>query len=336
MQVDILNFNYPEFQYFDEIQDGIIIFNLDGIAVYTNGIASELLDIKAESIIGSKWSNPLLPNLVGDPCLPLNIRTIKAPIGKIEESIKIQRSIIKSDNKELFTKWSYTKIYSEFILCSIRDFSEEQILAEKLEKLKQQNTVLCQEVHHRVKNNMQIVISLLNLQFRNVKDVDAIKALSKSKDRMIAITCIQDYLSHSENLYEKCFGEYLNKLVYIIEKEHKENRNIELEVEFAGRLTNNNHLVSLGLIICELVVNAYKHAFKFMQEGKVTVSLDCTDLEKVVLNVNDNGSGFASPLDMENPQSLGYEIIILLVHQIGGSISLTSNSGSNIRVIYYQ
>ncbi len=327
---------YPEFRYLNEIEDGIIISTEDGNAIYANTVASKLLDIAVEDIIGSKWCPPSL-NDQNDIChLYHNIETIHVNGGDSAVSNTVQYLIAQHNDKELWTKWSNTKISEGLIMYTIKDISEKQQLAERVETLQRHNTILGQEVQHRVKNNMQIVISLLNLQFSNVRDNKAVKALAKSKDRMIAMTCIQDYISQSEYLSEQSFGEYLNKLVRFIERGHKKDRTIELKVEFAGQISNNNHLVSLGLIICELVVNAYKHAFKFRQGGKVTVSLECTDHKKVILNVHDNGCGFASPLDLENPTTLGYEIIILLVHQIGGSISLTSKDGSNIRVIYYQ
>lgn len=336
METRLIQETQPKYAYFDVAEDAIVISDSKGEIIYANQAFEAIFGYSVKDILGDGWWH-LFPdsskNLYDQKS---EIISLANGISNPSSYIPQEKLITKSTGEKLWTRWTYTQIEEDKVLRTIRDISDFKQLQRELDHIRMQNNILQQEVNHRVKNNMQVVISLLNLQFESITDEKAILALNKSRDRMISISIIHNYLCQLKNLSVRHFGEYLMKILRYLENGHRNGRNIQLKAEFSDQFVNVNHLVSLGLIVSELVTNAYNHAFKTNQEGIITVSLKGQNDGKVVLSVSDNGDGISPPLDLENPSALGYEIILLLVHQIEGRISVSSENGTKVSVVFYQ
>src|ERR1035437_4128918 len=199
---------------------------------------------------------------------------------------------------------------------------------EKIESSLKEKEVLLKEIHHRVKNNLQIISSLLNLQSGYIKDKDSIEIFKESQNRVRSMALIHEKLYQSKDMSQIDFSEYVSELVanlfssYSLNSAlitlHQDINNIMLEIDLA---------INLGLIINELVSNAFKHGFPSGRKGNLYISMK-KDEQKYELTIEDDGIGFSSEIDFRKTESLGLQLIITLVEQIGGEIFLFTDNGS--------
>jgi two-component sensor histidine kinase len=212
-----------------------------------------------------------------------------------------------------------------------RQRAEEQIKASLKEK-----EVLLKEIHHRVKNNLQIISSLLKLQSSYIKDKQALEMFKDSQSRIRSMALIHEKLYQSQNLSKINFAEYIHDLTMHLLRSYSTNsQQIHL------RLTNNEIWLSIdtavpcGLIINELVSNSLKHAFPIAnQEGEIHVDLYASPDHKFTLIVSDNGIGFPQALDFQNTESLGLELVCTLTEQLEGTIELDDRRGTTFKIMF--
>jgi len=213
---------------------------------------------------------------------------------------------------------------SEHIAMAInRKRAEEKIKASLKEK-----DVLLKEIHHRVKNNMQIISSLIRLQSRDIEDEMVQRIFEISQNRIRSIALIHETLYQSEDLSQIDFSQYMHKLtthLLSIYRPQATALNINLDVQEV--LLDINQAIPCGLIINELVSNAMKHAFPLDKGGEIY--LRCAESEGVfTLIVKDNGKGFPGDMDFRKADSLGLQIVSDLVQQLEGDIRLEQEEGT--------
>ncbi len=194
---------------------------------------------------------------------------------------------------------------------------------------------LLREIHHRVKNNLQIISSLLNIQSDNIDDPTLLSNIREGQNRVQAMSLIHQNLYQSEHLSNVDIENYLKELVvYLSEMFEKEGKKIEVEV-------NANHIefdidtaIPLGLIVNELVSNAYKYAFENQENGKIKIDIMALNDIEYELNVNDDGKGLPTDFDPSKSKSLGLKLVKILSKQLRGKFSSSSDKGANFRVLF--
>ncbi len=185
--------------------------------------------------------------------------------------------------------------------------------------------LLLKEIHHRVKNNLQIISSLLSLQSKNIDDVKAKQAIFEGKERIQAIALIHQKLYLNNSFATIKMNEYLQDLVEQLGKSYSnENNGIQILLKTNDIILNIDTVVPLGLIICELTTNAFKYAFENKSEGKLKVEINHSENGHYILNVKDDGNGMKENFDFLNSKTLGVEIVTALTEQLDGSISYKS------------
>lgn len=190
--------------------------------------------------------------------------------------------------------------------------------------------ILLKEIHHRVKNNMQLIISLLNIQSR-VSECDIDTFLSISKSRITSMALIHELLYQSTNINQVNFKEYLYNLSSAISTSYNTiTKKIDLQIQAENIYLDLQTAIPIGLIINELVTNSYKHAFTNKEEGTIMLQLIKED-KNFKLIISDNGSGKILLLD-KKPQTLGIELVKLLVLQINGIMSINNTKGSCYKI----
>ncbi|HZX46708.1 MAG TPA: histidine kinase dimerization/phosphoacceptor domain -containing protein, partial [Clostridia bacterium] len=200
--------------------------------------------------------------------------------------------------------------------------------------------VLLKEIHHRVKNNLQIVHSMLNLQAQYTDDKQVIELLKESKNRVYSMALIHEKLYQSESLAKVNLSEYIHSLVANLFLSYGvSERAITPRIEVEDIQLSIDTIIPCALIINELVSNALKHAFqdtgeKGAGEGQVTIRLHKDTGGKYVLMVSDNGPGLPKGLDIENCSSLGLRIVGILVRQLRGSISIDADGGARFIIVF--
>jgi two-component sensor histidine kinase len=209
-----------------------------------------------------------------------------------------------------------------------RKRAEEQIKMSLKEK-----EVLLQEIHHRVKNNMQVISSLLNLQSGYVQDQQILEILQDSQNRVRSMALIHEKLYRSENLAQIDFGEYVRDLTAdLVRSSGAQSEKVALEVRVDNVFLDIDTAVPCGLILNELVSNSLKHAFPKNLTGDLLVELRAGPEGMLQLNVVDNGIGFPQELDYHQLDSLGLQLVTSLVEQLDGTIALDPAEGTNFQI----
>ena len=204
-----------------------------------------------------------------------------------------------------------------------------QLKEEELRQLLSEKETLLNEVHHRVKNNLQVISSLLRMQGELLKDPQASAVLKESQHRVVTMALIHEQLYGSQHMDQIDFAEYTQTLVnelfysYTGSADHVTGR-----LDTSRVLLKVEQAIPCGLIVNELVTNALKYAYPDGQSGEVIIGLTETADGVVNLSVSDRGIGLPEGLDWTNSESMGLPIVDLLAKQIGGKLSVRSGPGA--------
>jgi two-component sensor histidine kinase len=220
----------------------------------------------------------------------------------------------------------------------LRSFNEEleQGIAERTATITaslQEKVVLLREIHHRVNNNLQIVISLLNLQTRQIPDENVKKMMQESQNRIKVMALVHEKLYRSDDISHIILSEYIHNLVTILLDFYLLDRKlVTAKVEMKDITLNIDTAIPVGLIINELVSNSLKHAFPEGRTGKIAISVQKAD-HILTIVYRDNGVGIPEGFDWRNAPSLGLRLVISLVEQLSGTIELNRNRGTEFTII---
>jgi two-component sensor histidine kinase len=219
----------------------------------------------------------------------------------------------------------------------------EDALRQSQEKIKislKEKEVLLKEIHHRVKNNLQIIYSLLNLQAANIQDVAARKAIRESQNRVKSMALIHESLYQSQNLARINMGEYVQRLVsHLYSSYHATASGIAIHVNIQDVFLDIDTAIPCGLLINELVSNSFKHAFPSpvsqasAAEGRIQVDLT-QEGDQFVLVVADNGVGVPQDVDIMRVESLGLQLVAALTEQVRGTLDLRRGNGALFRITF--
>jgi PAS domain S-box-containing protein len=238
---------------------------------------------------------------------------------------------LRSDGSEFPVEISLSPIEAEegvLVSASIRDISERKLAENALRSSLKEKEVLLKEIHHRVKNNLQIVSSMLNLQREKLSDAKAIELLTESQNRVRSIALFHEKLYQSKDLGRVEIAEYLKGLANGLFVTYGVNPDdIVLTVHAEDIPLGVDAAMSCGLIVNELVSNSLKHAFPEHRRGKVEVTLRSVGAD-VVLDVADNGIGFPAGIDVRSPSTLGLRLVAIFTEQVGGTMDLMQDSGT--------
>ncbi len=217
-----------------------------------------------------------------------------------------------------------------------RELDQKNVFLETLnieqEKLLKEKEWLIKEVHHRVKNNLQMVTSLLNSQSLYLEDVDAKMAVKDSLRRMQAMSMIHQKLYRDDNISTIAMPEYINELVHYLHESFDSENQIIFEKNIAPVSLDLSQAIPLGLIITESIVNAIKYAFIEGQRGIINISLQPEGTDSLLLKISDNGVGIPSFPEKSDHHSLGQDLMQGLTKQLKGSFTIENNNGVHIMV----
>ncbi|WP_138498300.1 PAS domain S-box protein [Nostoc sp. PA-18-2419] len=214
---------------------------------------------------------------------------------------------------------------------------QRQKMEVKLRSALAEKEVLLKEVHHRVKNNLQIVSSLLQLQSHTLKDPEVIKVLRESQNRIESISLIHKNLYISANIGQIDVGDYIHNLAtsLLISYQIVPGR-IALETDIDSVSLNIDQAIACGLVINELISNALKHAFPNQQVGTIRIALQNID-HRIEMTIQDNGIGLPDNLDWRNTASLGLSLVYdLVTEQLEGEITLERDRGTVFKIQFTQ
>ncbi|HKB86377.1 MAG TPA: PAS domain S-box protein [Ignavibacteriaceae bacterium] len=212
------------------------------------------------------------------------------------------------------------------------DITEQIKFEQQLSASLKEKEVLLKEVHHRVKNNMQIISSLLSLQSKTIPDKETQEIFDESRNRIRSMALIHEKLYQSKDFFRIDYNEYVLDLMNNLRISYgPKGKNVKAEINIKDISFDIDRAITLGLIINELASNAYKHAFKGKTEGKITVSVN-EENGKYILVVKDNGNGIPENLDVKKNDTLGLQLVDTLIEQLSGKFELRNNNGTEARI----
>lgn len=239
---------------------------------------------------------------------------------------------VAKDGSEIVVEGASTSIQFDGVPSTVavaRDVTEHEraeqvrILAERaLRDSLREKEVLLKEIHHRVKNNLQVIVSLINLQASKIDDEQTRAAFDETRCRVHAIALLHERLYRSKNIGRIEMRDYLNGLASDLSSTNVNRRAIQLRVSAEDLYFEMDTAVPIGLIVNELVTNAFKHAFAGQERptGQIEVELGRRNTD-VLVSVTDDGSGFPQGLDLNRADTLGLLLITSLSRQLGGKVS---------------
>ncbi|MBU7019225.1 MAG: PAS domain S-box protein [Theionarchaea archaeon] len=214
------------------------------------------------------------------------------------------------------------------ILEVIRDITDRKRAEEQIKASLKEKEILLREIHHRVKNNLQVISSLLNLQAEHIPDEQYRGMFEDSQSRIRSMALIHETLFQSENLAHIDIHEYISTLVCELIQTYRAADRIAVTTNVKDVSLDIDTAVSCGLIINELVSNAIKHAFPDERKGEVTIVLRSRN-ENIELMVSDNGVGIPADMDVRATESLGLDLVTTLAEkQLNGEITLDTSEGT--------
>ena len=211
---------------------------------------------------------------------------------------------------------------------AVRKKTEEELTTSLKEK-----EILLKEVHHRVKNNLQIISSLLSLQSHHVDDARVLELLTETRSRISTMALVHKELYQTGDFTNVNFHQYLEKLVVKLVQIFGGERDISPTLEIADMSVPIDMAIPCGLLVNELVTNVLKHAFRGRDSGSLRISLG-RENGMIVLLVEDNGVGFPEALDVTKSETLGLQLVVGLSEQLKGSVRVERDNGTRFCITF--
>lgn len=279
--------------------------------------------------------------VIGKPISMLNIVDEDTRLGIFNE---LKKGVsVRNVEVELSTKTnevrtglvSAEKIELQNQMCSlvnITDVTERKIIQNKIEAQLLEKELLIHEIQHRVKNNLQIITSLIDLQHQLSEDPKVKGALQDTRNRIKAFTLVFDKIYQANNLYEIHIKNYIDRLVKSLFLTYDSNNtSIKIEVNADEMKIPIDNLVNLGIILAELISNSLKYAFPNGREGKIIINVKTIDNSNdVEINVIDDGIGIPDDRNLFNNGTLGLRIVIMMIQELNGQVNYDTSKGTAI------
>jgi len=301
--------------------EGICFLNSDGSLIFVNEKLAEIIGRDAQEILGKSLFDFM----------------DKESIEKAKEKLKDRKNdvkeifdskFIKKNGEEVWTIVSATPYFDD----NKKNYDSIAIVSNitpiKLFELQlKEKEALIKEIHHRVKNNLAIILSVIGIQYRKCDNEEVKTALEETRGRIKSISYIHENLCRSDDCVNINIKKYLNDLASYQYKNYiSKNENIALKTDIDDEKINIERSIPIGLIINELLTNSLKYAFPSAPNGEIFISFK-NRKDEYNLIVKDNGVGYRYDLDIDNVETTGFKIVSLLANQLNGKIFLNTKNG---------
>jgi PAS domain S-box-containing protein len=217
----------------------------------------------------------------------------------------------------------------------VRDVTERKKAELRIKEALREKDVLLREIHHRVKNNMQVISSLLSLQAQKFRDKDVTEAFRESQGRIRSMALVHEKLYQTRDLSHIDFSDYVQSLTASLFRAYQVNpEKVKLKMDLDKVRLDINTSIPCGLILNEIVLNSLKHAFPGDRKGEICVELREKKEGLIRLTVKDDGVGFPPGIDIRNTDTLGLQIVTLLTDQLDGKVEVRSEGGTAVTLTF--
>ena len=305
------------------------------VVISSNNAFYQTFKVKPEDTVGNElyqlgdgqWEISALRELLED-ILPQKNRFHGYEV--VHDFPQIGTKIMVLNARQVFRE----DIGTNLILLGIEDITSRKEAEEKIQKSLEEKEMLLKEIHHRVKNNLMIISSLLSLQSQYIKDKESQDIFKASQNRARSMALIHERLYQSTDLKRIDFGDYIRTLSTELFRTYAGDFGlIDLKINVDDVFLDINTAIPLGLIVNELVTNSLKHAFPEGKSGQIKIDFHSKD-DQYEFIVKDNGVGLPEDLDYQNTDSLGLKMVTMLTAQIDGELEQDRTEGITFKITF--
>jgi len=321
-------------QIFQTAADGMRVVDKDFNMFRVNETFSNLVGMDKDEVVGKKCYD-VFP---GPLC-----HTTGCPLTRImegEDRVEVEVGKEHLDGKKIpciVTATPFKGLDGELIgiVEDYKDITERKQAEDQITRSLEEKEMLLREIHHRVKNNMQIINSLLNLQSKYLDGERELDILQECQNRVKSMAMIHEKLYQSRDLARIDFTEYIQSLASGLFSSYGADPSlIKLNMTLEGVSLNIETAIPCGLMINELLSNCLKHAFPGGRKGEINIDFHREDEKMLVLTVSDNGVGLPEDLDIKDTETMGLQLVNALTGQLDGTIELDTTHGTEFKITF--
>jgi PAS domain S-box-containing protein len=313
-----------------ETDNAIMIFDADKHLEWVNAGFEKLTEFTLEEYRKNRGVS--LHEISSNKDVPVFINDI---INE-KKSIVYESEVLSKSGKHYWLSSTLTPIFDgdgklKNIVVIETDITLRKKMEEQIKTALEEKGLLLREIHHRVKNNLQIIISLFNLQTSYINDDKAYQALKEGQDRIKSMALIHERFYQSDGISKIDFDDYSRKLIEYLYSSFKINpSSIVVDIKIDNVRLDIDTAVPCGLIINEIVSNAFKHAFRDKEKGHIDILLKNVIDGEYYLEIKDDGIGMSSDFNLESADSLGFQLIQALSDQLDGKLELLTSPNNGL------
>ena len=321
---------------FEDAATGMTLVDLDGRFAKVNRSLCEIVGYSSAEL-----TTLTFPEITHPDDLETDLEYVRQLLSGEIRTYQFQKRYIHKQGHSVWIQLSASLVRDlqdrpQYFIAQIQDISDRRAAEMDLTKSLQDKEVMLQEIHHRVKNNLQVICSLLNLQSRYLKEEKIIRAFKETQNRVKSMALVHQQLYQSDNLSEIVLASYVKQLIGNLSRAYSITSQIEYSLEIADFELDLDTAVPCGLIINEIVTNAIKYAFPATQRGEISIHAHANSENNLALTIEDNGIGLKPNYVPETSKSLGLRLVKSLTEQLQGKLDIISsqNSGTKFEFVF--
>ncbi len=311
---------------------GIITVNRDGLISYANTHAEKILALSKKGETELSYNNPkwLITAINGNDFPEENL-----PFSVVKKTLQpvynIQHAIADSENRKTMLSINAAPLFDnsgnfDGMISTIQDITESITTQNKIRSLLSEKELLLKEVHHRIKNNMNIITGLLTLQADSTENKDAKSILTNASSRIQSMQILYNQLYRMEHINESSMKLYLEQLLDEISSNYSTDTQVTFQIDLEDIYLDTKRLSTIGIIVNELITNSFKYAFKEQNKGTISVSAHKAK-EAIQLSIGDNGIGCNTDPEIKR-KGFGLKLVYLLTEQLQGTLLVKTSEGT--------
>jgi PAS domain S-box-containing protein len=313
------------FDLYDLAPVGYLTLDNKGLILEANLTSANILGLPRENLVNQPFSR-----FINNEYFPVYFANQKKLLeDKVPQSYEIDIINSKGQSVCVLLEVNVLQFGESSQICRVimSDIAEYKLAQKKITELLKEKELVLKEVHHRIKNNLNTVMSILSIHSNHIVNPEAIAALQDAKSRVNTMLVVYNKLYRSDNLMQISLSEYLTPLIAEIIELFPELKDITLKTSVDNIPINVRLLPTIGIIVNELLTNIAKYAFTGRNDGEIFVSASVVG-DHIKLIVKDNGIGIEDLMKLQTSEGLGLQLVNLLTDQLNGKLTIDGENGT--------